>query len=103
MEKSGIRSAVELRPQAGAVVGGSLDKVAWNPTKENELASCGMDGVVRFWDVRTRGCVGEVKLGGDCFTLAWRPDGGDIVVGNKVRPSPLFGKTGHTRLTGVFE
>ncbi|KAE9989831.1 hypothetical protein Vi05172_g4508 [Venturia inaequalis] len=88
VEKSGIRSAVELRAQAGgnsgpSNTGGSIDRVAWNPTKENELASCGTDGVVRFWDVRTRGCIGEVKLGGECFTLAWRPNGEDIVVGNK--------------------
>lgn len=42
------------------------------------------DGVVKFWDVRTKACVNEVKGLEDAFTLAWAPDGQTLVVGNKV-------------------
>lgn len=60
------------------------ERVAWNPEREAELASVGQDGIVRFWDVRARGaCVGEVKVGGEGFSLAWRPGGEELVVGRK--------------------
>ena len=42
------------------------------------------DGVVKFWDVRTKACVNEVKGLGDAFTLVWAPDGQSLIVGNKV-------------------
>ena len=42
------------------------------------------DGVVKFWDVRTKAIINEVKGLGDAFTLAWNPDGKTLVVGNKV-------------------
>jgi len=59
--------------------------VAWNPAREAELASVGSDGTVRFWDVRTKGqCVGEVKVGGEGFSMAWRKGGEELVVGRKV-------------------
>ena len=61
------------------------ERVAWNPSKEAELASVGSDGIVRFWDVRNRGgLVGEVKVGGEGFSLAWRPGGEEVVAGRKV-------------------
>lgn len=52
------------------------------------------DGVVKFWDVRTKNCVNEVKGLGDAFTLTWDPEGESLIVGNKVNertaPTPLF-------------
>lgn len=42
------------------------------------------DGVVKFWDVRTKNCINEVKGLGDAFTLAWDPEGESLIVGNKV-------------------
>lgn len=42
------------------------------------------DGVVKFWDVRTKGCINEVKGLGETITLTWAPDGQSLVVGNKV-------------------
>lgn len=42
------------------------------------------DGTVKFWDVRTRNIINEVKGLGEAFTLAWAPDGESLVVGNKV-------------------
>ncbi len=63
-----------------------IEKVAFNPVKDAELCSVSNDGVVKFWDVRTKACVNEVKGLGDAFTLAWAPDGDTLVVGNKVSP-----------------
>lgn len=42
------------------------------------------DGVVRFWDVKTKQVLNEVKGLGETFTLAWAPKGECVVVGNKV-------------------
>ncbi|KAF2452400.1 WD40-repeat-containing domain protein [Lineolata rhizophorae] len=77
-EKSQVKNSTELRGHSSAV-----ERVAWNPEKEAELASCGSDGVVRLWDVRSKGSVGEVKVAGEGFTLAWRPDGSELLVGTK--------------------
>ena len=52
--------------------------------KDAELCSVSDDGVVKFWDVRTKACVNEVKGLGDAFTLAWAPNGESLIVGNKV-------------------
>ncbi|TKA59237.1 hypothetical protein B0A49_11503, partial [Cryomyces minteri] len=79
-ERAHVRNSTELRGPAAAAV----DRLAWNPVKEAELASCAADGAVRFWDVRCRAAaVAEVKVGGDGFSLAWRPDGSELVVGRK--------------------
>lgn len=59
--------------------------MAFNPTKDAELCSVSSDGVVKFWDVRTKACFNEVKGLDDAFTLAWAPDGKTLIVGNKVR------------------
>ena len=74
-----MKNSTELRGHQG-----SIERVAWNPVKEAELASCGADGTVRFWDVRSKASIGEVKVGGECFTLAWTPNGNEVLVGRKV-------------------
>lgn len=61
-----------------------IEKVAFNPVKDAELASVSSDGVVKFWDVRTKAVINEVKGLGDAFTLVWAPDGQSLIVGNKV-------------------
>lgn len=90
-----MKNSTELRtpgtvsggPGASVSAGGPvvLERVAFHPINENELASCGTDGVVRFWDVRSKAAVGEVKVGEQPFMLAWRPDGSQIVAGRRVR------------------
>lgn len=69
-----------------------VEKLAWNPIKEAELASTGSDGAVRLWDVRvgTGGLsagkgsvVQEAKVGDSGLFLCWRPDGREIVVGRR--------------------
>ncbi|KAF2428819.1 WD40 repeat-like protein [Tothia fuscella] len=81
-ERTNIKFSTELRGHSSTV-----DKVAWNPEREAELASAGADGTVRFWDVRSKGCVGVVKVGSgsaeEILNVAWRPDGGEVVVGRK--------------------
>lgn len=63
--------------------------MAFNPVKDAELCSLSNDGVVKFWDVRTKACVNEVKGLGPANSLAWAPDGMSLIAGNKVRsPKP---------------
>ena len=64
--------------------GEKAEKVLFHPGGEPEVVSVGEDGMVRFFDVRTKGASGEVKAGGACFTLAWSPNGNELVVGKKV-------------------
>jgi len=104
-ERSDVKFSTELKPspvttavtntstngrnapsQSAAQHMTGVERVAWNPDREAELSSVGTDGIVRFWDVRTKGqCVGEVKVGGEGFSMAWRKGGEDLVVGRKVR------------------
>jgi THO complex subunit 3 len=64
--------------------GEKAEKVLYHPSGEPEIATVGEDGMVRFFDVRAKSATGEVKAGGACFTLAWSPDGNELVVGKKV-------------------
>jgi THO complex subunit 3 len=72
------RHTTELRAS------GAVEKVSWNPGKESELLSLGADGLARFWDVRDKKSIAEVKVGGEAFTCAWAGDGRSVVVGRKV-------------------
>ncbi len=78
-EKPNVRFSTELKGHTT-----SIEKVAFNPVKDAELCSVSSDGVVKFWDVRTKACVNEVKDLGSTFSLAWAPDGESLIVGNKV-------------------
>ncbi|KAI9886429.1 MAG: hypothetical protein M1823_001747 [Watsoniomyces obsoletus] len=89
-ERPAVKNSTELKGHTGAV-----ERVLFNPTKEAELASCSADGTVRIWDVRSKSCRAEVKLGGEGFTLAWSPDGKTIIAGRKddtLIPISLEGK-----------
>lgn len=79
-EKPNVRFSTELKGHAAPI-----EKVAFNPVKDAELCSVSNDGVVKFWDVRTKACVNEVKGLGEAFTLAWHPEGESLIVGTKVR------------------
>lgn len=81
-ERTNVKNSTELRTPGPATI--SLERVAFHPINENELASCSTDGMVRFWDVRSKASVGEVRVGEQPFTLAWTPDGTNIVAGRKV-------------------
>lgn len=78
-ERPNVKYSTELKGHSA-----SIEKVAFNPVKEGELCSVSSDGVVKFWDVRTKTAINEIKGLGDAFTLAWSPDGESLVVGNKV-------------------
>ncbi|KAF2094877.1 WD40 repeat-like protein [Rhizodiscina lignyota] len=77
-EKNQVKNSTELKGHEGGI-----ERVAWNPIKEAELASVSSDGVVKFWDVRSRGVVWEQKFEGGGLTLAWKPDGQELVLGTK--------------------
>ncbi|KAL1883884.1 hypothetical protein VTK73DRAFT_7672 [Phialemonium thermophilum] len=77
-EKPNVRFSTELKGHTGAI-----QKVAFNPVKDAELCSVSDDGVVKFWDVRTKTCVNEIKGLGDTTSLVWAPDGESLIVGNK--------------------
>jgi THO complex subunit 3 len=77
-ERATVKHSTELRGHTG-----SVECVAFNPLREAELASAGLDGSVRVWDVRTKRGVGEVKLlGKEIISLAWASDE-EILVGTK--------------------
>ncbi|KAK4192643.1 WD40-repeat-containing domain protein [Podospora australis] len=77
-EKPLVRFSTELKGHAAGI-----EKIAFNPVKDAELCSVSNDGVAKFWDVRTKACVNEVKGLGNAHTLAWAPDGTSLLVGNK--------------------
>ncbi|KAL8672556.1 MAG: hypothetical protein Q9168_002992 [Polycauliona sp. 1 TL-2023] len=77
-EKPQVKSSTELRGHTGAI-----ERVAWNPVKEAELASVSSDGTCRFWDVRSKTCIATVPLGGEGLTIAWASDGSLALVGRK--------------------
>lgn len=77
-EKPNSRFSTDLKGHSAPI-----EKVAFNPVKDAELCSVSSDGVVKFWDVRTKNCVNEVRGLGDAFTLAWAPNGDTLLVGNK--------------------
>lgn len=79
-EKPHVKFSTELKGHSAAI-----EKVAFNPSKDAELCSVSSDGVVKFWDVRTKACFNEVEGLGDALTLAWAPDGQTLLVGNKVK------------------
>ncbi|KAL8728696.1 MAG: hypothetical protein Q9181_005255 [Wetmoreana brouardii] len=77
-EKPQVKNSTELRGHTGAI-----ERVAWNPTKEAELASVSSDGTCRFWDVRSKTCIANVPLGGDGLTVGWASDGSLVLAGRK--------------------
>ena len=84
-EKPNVKASQELRGHVGAV-----ERLAWRPDREAELASTGVDGTVKLWDVRVgamgpgkSNCVAEVKAGQHGLFLTWSPDGNEIVVGTR--------------------
>ena len=84
-EKPHVKFSTELKGHSAPI-----EKVAFNPTKDAELCSVSSDGVVKFWDVRTKNCFNEVRDLEDAFTLAWAPDGQTLIVGNKVSSAALM-------------
>lgn len=72
----------------------ALERVAFHPLNEHELASASTDGQVRLWDVRSRALTATVRVGAPFtrqrderdespFTLAWTPDGSSLLAGRK--------------------
>ena len=47
-EKAEIRYSTELKGHTGAI-----EKIQWDPTRADRVASASLDGTVRFWDYRS--------------------------------------------------
>lgn len=78
-DRPNIRYSTELKGHEGAV-----EQVRFNPIKDAELCVVSADGAVKFWDVRNKALLNEVKGLGELFTLVWHPEGECVIVGNKV-------------------
>ncbi|MCJ1461698.1 hypothetical protein MMC07_000296 [Pseudocyphellaria aurata] len=89
-EKPQVKNSTDLKGH-----GGGIERVAWNPTKEAELASVSSDGTCRFWDVRNKACTAVVQLGGEGLTIAWAADGSvvmdETLVPITIHPTPTAG------------
>ncbi|KAL3427793.1 WD domain-containing protein [Phlyctema vagabunda] len=92
-ERPNVRYSTQLSGHAAGI-----EKVAFNPVKDAELCSVSSDGVVKFWDVRTKAVINEVKGLGSAFTLAWAPDGETLIVGNKADTLYVLSPTQSTPL-----
>jgi THO complex subunit 3 len=80
-ERANVKHSTELRGHTA-----SIERVAWNPVREAELASLSVDGSVRIWDVRSNKNVGQMKIADkEGFSLVWKPDGSEMLIGTKVR------------------
>lgn len=93
-DRHNVKYSTELKGHSA-----SIEKVAFNPTKDAELCSVSSDGTVKFWDVRTKAVINEVKGLGDTFTLAWAPDGESLIVGNKADNIFILSPTQSTPIT----
>lgn len=78
-EKPSAKHSTELRGHTG-----SIERLAWNPVRDSELASVSSDGTCRFWDVRSKSCRAVVQVGGEGLSVCWSADGSTVVVGRKV-------------------
>ncbi len=74
-----MKFSTELRGHTSGI-----DRVAWNPVKEAELASVSGDGTCKFWDVRSKTCIHTVQMGGEGLTISWASDGSMVLLGRKV-------------------
>ncbi|KAF2813269.1 WD40 repeat-like protein [Mytilinidion resinicola] len=79
-ERPKTQDSTELRGHQGPI-----ERVAFSPASDTELATCSADGLLRIWDLRknTPAVVSDLKLRGEPFTLAWKPNGDDLLVGMK--------------------
>ncbi|RPB28440.1 WD40 repeat-like protein [Terfezia boudieri ATCC MYA-4762] len=77
-EKPEIRYSTELKGHTGTV-----ERIQWDPTHSDRLASASTDGTVRFWDYRSAKCLNQVSTGGENISLTYSPDGNYVAVGTK--------------------
>jgi THO complex subunit 3 len=103
-ERPEVRASTELRDSAkGGAHGKLVERIEFNPCVEGLLASTGVDGMVKIWDVRmpgtaagavggaanasargaTTGKAGEYKLGDEGLFLTWHPDGTQLLIGRR--------------------
>jgi THO complex subunit 3 len=96
-ERPNVKSSVEIRNGHNSSFAGSpggsataVEKVTFCPTTENLLASTGLDGGVRLWDIRSPGGPGvsgkgtalaDYRVGDRGLFLTWHPNGTELLSG----------------------
>ncbi|KAF7185451.1 THO complex subunit 3 [Pseudocercospora fuligena] len=101
-ERPDVKASTELRdnPSKPGAHSKPVERISFNPRMEHLLASAGLDGMVRVWDVRAPGGAtglagggglgartnitgksGEYDVGEQCLFLTWRPTGSELLVG----------------------
>lgn len=96
VDRPDVKASSEMKDGArGTAHTMAVEKVAFNPRSEALLASTGLDGMVKLWDVRTpAGATGgmrgtttiksaEHKVGGQGLFLTWHPGGTEVLVGRQ--------------------
>ena len=101
-ERPDVRASTEMKDGAArGAHGNAVEKVVFNPRYESILASTGLDGMVKIWDVRlpggatgiisgnpgakggTTSKAAEYKFGDQGLFLTWHPDGDVMLAGRR--------------------
>ena len=108
-DKPQVKNSTELRGHTGAI-----ERVAWNPMKESELASVSADGTCRFWDVRSKGCIQTIQMGDPGWSISWAMDGSMVLLSRRVcitfhqtsslqvNANPFLGRHDHSRVHSII-
>ncbi|EME49451.1 hypothetical protein DOTSEDRAFT_163835 [Dothistroma septosporum NZE10] len=83
-ERPDVKNSTELRdtPSKPGSHASNVEKIGFAPTHQGLLASTGIDGMVKLWDVRLP-AAGEYKVENQGLFLTWHPSGTELVVGRK--------------------
>ncbi|KJX93049.1 WD repeat-containing protein [Zymoseptoria brevis] len=101
-ERPDVKASTEMKDGTRNTAHTSgVEKVAFNPRMEGVLASTGLDGMVKVWDIRLPGGAtgivgggpmgkagvtprgGEYKVGDQGLFLTWHPAGTQLLVGRR--------------------
>ncbi|XP_063901170.1 THO complex subunit 3-like [Zophobas morio] len=62
---------------------GPIEKLCWNPSSTDLVATASLDRTVRIWDIRASKSVKTIETNSENINIDWSPDGSTIAVGNK--------------------
>lgn len=61
----------------------SIDRLVWDPSNADVLATGSIDKTIRIWDIRQKSSTHTVDVGAAVLNMAWKADGSCIAVGTK--------------------